>query len=80
MNSSVSQREAIARLETLPAMPRIAQEIMALPLDTDAGEHELLALIGTDPQISARVIGLANAPLFGASRRVTAINDATILL
>lgn len=80
MNPPDSLRAAVDRIDSLPAMPRVAQEIMALPLDTDAGERELLALIGTDPQISARVIGLANAPLFGAAKKITSVGDATMLL
>jgi len=78
--SSVKLKEAVRHLESLPAMPAIAQKILALDLETDEGEHALLALIAQDPQIAAKIIGLANTPLFGASRRVTAVSDAAILL
>lgn len=78
--ASVNLQEAIKHLDNLPAMPLIAQKIMALPLETEAGENQLLRLIEQDPQISARIIGLANAPLFGSSKPVTAIPDAAMLL
>jgi putative nucleotidyltransferase with HDIG domain len=39
-----------------------------------------LKLIEKDPQISARIIGLSNTPLFGASKQVTSIQDASMLL
>lgn len=79
-NSSVDLKEAIRHLETLPAMPVIAQKILALDLDSDEGERTMLKLIEKDPQIAAKIIGLANTPLFGASKRVTSVSDASMLL
>ncbi len=76
----VNLKQAIKNLESLPAMPVVAQKILTLSLDTEAGEAQLLRLIEKDPQISARIIGLANTPLFGASKRVTSIQDAAMLL
>ncbi len=71
---------AIQNLDSLPAMPVVAQKILTLSLDTSEGESQLLKLIEKDPQISARIIGLANTPLFGASRRITSVQDAAMLL
>ncbi len=76
----VNLKEAIRNLDSLPAMPVVAQKILGLPLDTHDGETQLLKLIEQDPQISARVIGLANTPLFGSSKKVTSIGDAAMLL
>ena len=76
----VDLRAAILNLESLPAMPLVAQKILRLPLDTLDGETQLLKLIEQDPQISARIIGLANSPLFGASRKITSIPDAAMML
>lgn len=80
MNQPVDLKSAINRLDALPAMPGVVQKILALPLDTEAGETELLKLISKDPQISARIIGLANTPMFGASRKVASVSDASMLL
>lgn len=79
-NAAVSLKVAIKNLEALPAMPGVVQKILALPLDTEEGERTLLKLIGTDPQISARIIGLSNTPMFGASKKVTSVSDAAMLL
>lgn len=73
-------RQALGNLDSLPAMPAIAHKLLALPLDTDAGEAQMLALIEQDPQLSARVIGLANSPAMGAGRKITRIRDAAMLL
>jgi putative nucleotidyltransferase with HDIG domain len=76
----IDLRAAILNLDSLPAMPLVAQKILRLPLDTLDGETQLLKLVEQDPQISARLIGLANSPLFGASRKITSIADAAMML
>ncbi|NNM79184.1 MAG: HDOD domain-containing protein [Gallionella sp.] len=79
-DQSVNLKLALARLDTLPAMPAIAQKLLGLQLDTDEGESEFLRLIEQDPQISAKIIGLANSPIYGASRKVISLSDAVMLL
>ena len=76
----VNLKLALAKLDTLPAMPAIAQKILGLQLDTDEGEAEFLRLIEQDPQISAKILGLANAPAYGASRKVLSLSDAVMLM
>ncbi len=73
-------KDSINNLHTLPAMPIIAQKILGLNLSSDEGERAMLKLIEQDPQISAKIIGLANTPLFGVSKRVASLPDAAMLL
>jgi putative nucleotidyltransferase with HDIG domain len=73
-------KQALANLDSLPAMPAIAQKLLALPLNTDEGEAELLKLIGQDPQISAKLISLANSPVMGVMREVKTVSEAALLL
>ncbi len=76
----VDLRQAINNLEALPAMPVIAQKLLALKLDTEEGVRMLLVLIEQDPQISAKLLGLANSAMIGASRHITTVRDAAMLL
>lgn len=73
-------RQAIRNLKALPAIPVIAQKLLALNLNTEEGERMLLVLISQEPQISAKIIGLANSAFIGASRRIISIRDAALLL
>lgn len=73
-------KQAVANLDSLPAMPVIAQKLLALPLNTDKGEEELLNLIGQDPQICAKLIGMSNSPMMGITRKVSTVRDAAMLL
>lgn len=71
---------ALGNLNSLPAMPAIAHKLLSLPLDTEEGEAQMLALIGQDPQLSARIIGLANSPAMGIGRKISGVRDAAMLL
>lgn len=71
---------ALTNLDSLPAMPAIAQKLLVLNLDTDEGEAQLLFLIEQDPQISAKLISLANSPVMGVTRKVYSVADAAMLL
>jgi putative nucleotidyltransferase with HDIG domain len=73
-------RQALERLHALPPIPEIAREILALNLVTEEGEAALLKLIEKDPPISAKVIGLANSPLFRTSKRIASMHDAAALI
>jgi HD-like signal output (HDOD) protein len=80
LNTSVDLKQAITKLDSLPPMPVIAQKLLALELNTEAGEAMLLTLIGLDPFISAKIIGLANTSQFGGHAKVATINDAALRL
>lgn len=73
-------RLAISHLESLPAMPAIAQKLLALKLDTEAGQREMLLLVEQDPQISAKILGLANSAAVASSRQIRTIKEATMML
>lgn len=83
MNTSstpVNLRVAIKSLDSLPTLPLIAQKLLALKTDTDEGQKQLLLLIEQDPQILAKIIGLANSPILGSSRKISSISEAAIVL
>lgn len=83
MNNSttpVNLRVAIKNLDSLPALPFIAQKLLALDTSTDEGQKQLLTLIEQDPQILAKIIGLANAPVMGSSRKISSVAEAALVL
>lgn len=80
VKSPIDLKQAVSRLDSLPAMPIIARKLLALKLDTDQDEQQMLLLIAQDPIISAKVIGLANSPLIAASRKIITLKDASMLL
>lgn len=77
---TVDLRQAIHNLDSLPAMPVIAQKLMSLNLDSEDGERQMLLLISQDPLISAKIIGLSNSPLLGVSHKASSVKEAAMLL
>ena len=73
-------RQALDQLGALPPIPHIAQQILALRITSDANERALLDLIEQDPPILAKIVGLANSPLYGTSRRILSLHDAVAIL
>ena len=80
MNTKFELKKNISKLDSLPSIPVLAQKLLALELNTDEGEEMLLNLIGLDPLISAKIIGLANSGISGLNLKVSAINHAAIRL
>jgi putative nucleotidyltransferase with HDIG domain len=72
--------QALKRLDTLPAVPRIAQKILSLRITTDEDDRALFALNEKDPPILAKIIGMSNSPLFGTGRVILTVHDAEALL
>jgi putative nucleotidyltransferase with HDIG domain len=79
-NQHIDLRQAVKYIDALPAMPVIAQRLLALSIDTDKDEREMLILIEQDPQISAKIIGLSNSAKLGSARKSTSVKEAAILL
>lgn len=80
MNSPNALLHAAEKLEGLPAIPVVAQKILALKIADDDCERALLDLIGNDPPIMSRIIGLSNSSLFGIGRKILSLKDAAALL
>ncbi len=80
MSTPIDLRQALCNLQDLPAFPVIAQKLLSLKLDTEQGEQQMMLLIAQDPLISARLIGLANSPLLGTSRKIISVNEAAVML
>ena len=60
----------------LPAMPSIAQEVMRLRVDPNAGAADLAAVVEQDPSLSAQVISWASSPYYGYQGKIDSIHTA----
>ncbi|NNL65315.1 MAG: GGDEF domain-containing protein [Myxococcales bacterium] len=69
-----------ANAENLPSLPAVAMEILRLSEDDDAAFSEYATVFSRDPVLAAKLLKLANSPLFGLSRQVTDLEEATGLL
>jgi putative nucleotidyltransferase with HDIG domain len=80
MTDTFARPQAPWALRLLPPFPAIAQRILALVAQEDVSVHQVGELIKLDPSFSAELLRFANSALFGASREVTSLGQAIVLL
>ncbi|MCG5526433.1 HDOD domain-containing protein [Ectothiorhodospira haloalkaliphila] len=66
----------IRRLQDLPPLPQVADSLLRELAADGAAIGQLADLIGTEPALTARVIGVANTAYFGGSRQVFSVQAA----
>ncbi len=75
-NTVIETRLEIQKLNTLPPMSLIAQELLAVFGNSDLDVHRIAGTIEKDPALLARIIGLANSAYFGYPERVSSAEEA----
>ena len=72
--------EALRRAAGLPSLPAVALEVLRISQDEEASLDDLASCLSRDPALAARLLKLANSPLFGGGKAVTTLQRATLLL
>jgi HD-like signal output (HDOD) protein len=72
--------EAANKPGVLGAGAAAASVVLATLYGPEAGVREIAAVIGREPGMTARVLRVANSPLYGQSRTVGTIEHAVLLL
>ncbi len=79
VNGRTERRQRIrARLEAtddLPAMPKVAQELLQLSVNPYANATDLAAIVEQDPSLAAQLLRYANSPLYGYRGQVDSVRD-----
>ncbi|MCP4492254.1 MAG: HDOD domain-containing protein [Gammaproteobacteria bacterium] len=60
----------------LPVLPEAALKIRQVINQPDVGSAEIIKIVQTDPVLSARLIKVANSPLYGTWREIKTVRDA----
>ncbi len=74
--SSDALRAIVCKIESIPSLPKLYQEVNAKLADADASLDEIAALISRDPGMTARILQLANSAFFAHNRSITEVNRA----
>ena len=64
----------------LPSLPAVAIKIIEASKDPDIGLNEVASLISSDPAIAAKLLKMANSPLYSRRRTVSNLREALTLL
>ncbi|GJM05044.1 MAG: histidine kinase [marine bacterium B5-7] len=71
-------RLEIQKIDHLPAMPSIAQEILIASNEDTSDLDDIAKIIKKDPALSAKIISMSNSAFFGFGRKVTTLEHAII--
>lgn len=72
-------RTRLQRLHALPPLSAVAQEILRVFADDEAEIEEVERVLGLDPGLAARIVGLANAAYYGQQGRIQTLRSAIII-
>jgi len=65
---------------TLPSLPEMALHIQSELEKEDLSMNKLSGIIQSDPVVTARIINVANSPIFGAHKNITSLNKAITII
>lgn len=63
-------------IETMPPLPEVAVQVLALVQDPDFAIDDVVSIVRTDPSLTARLLKLCNSSLYSLATPVTDIRDA----
>lgn len=77
----MNAREAILNaIPEFPGLPMAASRVLHLLQDPDSGIAEIMAVLESDPALTAEVLRLANSAYFAGPRSIGSLRDAGVLL
>lgn len=76
INPMIDLRKQIARLDELPSMPDMAQQIYQLSTDPSSDATKLADVIQIDPSLAAQIMRYAGSPFFGYRGKIDSIHTA----
>lgn len=66
--------------KNIPTLPAVALKIIEASKDPDISLHEISAIISSDPAIAAKLLKVANSPLYSQRRSLSNLREALTLL
>jgi diguanylate cyclase (GGDEF)-like protein len=66
--------------ERLPSLPAVALEVVRLSKQDWVELDKLAEVLGRDPALCAKVLKLANSPLYGRRREIATVGEAVVTL
>ncbi|MCK4658280.1 MAG: GGDEF domain-containing protein [Phycisphaerae bacterium] len=78
MSSELMDR--ILSSSNLPSMPVVAIKVLELAQQPDVAINDIADVIQKDPALTAKLLQTANSPLFGLSKKIGSLQQATVIL
>ena len=76
----IVKRIESARDHKIPMLPGVAQRAMEVANDPDVSIKDLSKVMKPDAVLTARVLSIANSPLYAPAKKITSLNGGIMLL
>jgi len=73
-------QELLASADKLPSLPRVLRELVIAFDKPDPDVAQIVALIGSDPTLAAKVLRVANSAFFKRTRTVGSLKEAVVFM
>lgn len=73
-------KQVVSKIDTLPSLPKLYQEIMAELQSEDASMQRIAEIISGDVSMSAKILQIVNSAFFALPRHIESIAQAVNLL
>jgi len=70
----------LERIKSLPTLPAVATEVMAIARDPERAMRQIEAVILTDPALATKILKVANSPFYGIRREISSLRLALTVL
>lgn len=70
----------LSQIESLPTLSPIATRLLELSSDDESDINEIVALIESDPSLTAKILGLCRRADMGLGDRITTVKHAVLML
>lgn len=78
MQTSTDAKQQILMLKQLPPLSATAARLLESLSDDNVSLNSLATIIGQDPAITARILGVANSAYFGQTKPILSVQEAII--
>lgn len=69
-----------AAIDSLPTLPAIVSQVMAITGDPESSAHDLLPVISADPAYTAQILKLANSAFYSRMYEIATIKQAIMVI
>ncbi|MDP8222840.1 MAG: HDOD domain-containing protein [Candidatus Lernaella stagnicola] len=77
IKTRISNRLRAGNLE-VPVLPHVATQVLSLTSDPNVSARDFVALLEKDQQLSARLLKIANSPVYAGRVKITSIQRAVV--
>jgi putative nucleotidyltransferase with HDIG domain len=70
----------VDHIECLPPLPTIVHHLLSVTQSPDSSAQHVARALSRDPGVAAKVLRVANSPFYGASREITQVSRAVVML